>query len=194
MRPSTTAEDALGGSQRLDTTTTQRDDKCTLLHCNVRGFTTHCAELTAFLRLLPRKPFLVCLNETFLNRATQEVKLEHYIVVARRDRENGRHGGGVLVFADSAHATKVTLLATSDTAERVWLRLHTDVGPYLVCAWYRPPDAGTGPVDSFDTELAQHRPTHVGTVVLGDLNVHHRPWLKHSNGPALKVLLSLTLA
>jgi hypothetical protein len=128
-----------------------------MLHLNLRGFVSHIAEVTAVIRDMPAKPFLVCLNETFLTKAVEEVKLEGYQVLARRDRE-GQWGGGVLMFVMDAYFARVTLVGISESAERIWAIVHSDRGPYLVCCWYRPPDPGnTKSIESFETEYMQHK-------------------------------------
>ena len=76
------------------------------------------------LRLYSVLPEIVCLNATFLNRSIEDVELEGYSVVARRDRKDGRQGGGVMVFARHDVANHITLLEESQTAERVWLIIH----------------------------------------------------------------------
>ena len=58
-----------------------------MLHLNLRGYLSHIAETTAILRGMEQKPFLVTLNETFLNKAIEHVELEGYQLLARRDRE-----------------------------------------------------------------------------------------------------------
>ena len=63
-----------------------------MLHLNLRGFLSHIAEVTAVIRDMPAKPFLVCLNETFLTKAVEEVKLEGVpgFSAARPRRSMGR--------------------------------------------------------------------------------------------------------
>ena len=80
-----------------------------MLHLNLRGYLSHIAETTAILRGMEQKPFLVTLNETFLNKAIEHVELEGYQLLARRDRE-GQWGGGVLVFVLDKYAPRVTLV------------------------------------------------------------------------------------
>ena len=59
--------------------------------------------------------------------------------------------------------------------------MHSDRGPYLICCWYRPPDPGnTKSIESFETEYMQYKDRVLGTLVLGDLNVHSIRWLVHS--------------
>ena len=103
----------------------------TMLHLNMRGYLSHIAEVTALIRDLPAKPFLASLNETFLSKAVEQVKLEGYQVLARRDRE-GRWGGGVLVFVLDEYFPRVTLVDISKKAERILVIVHSDRGPFLV--------------------------------------------------------------
>ena len=126
------------------------------------------------------KPFLVCLNETFLTKAIENVELEGYQVLARRDRQ-GQWGGGILVFVLDEYFPRVTLVAESASAERIWAIVHSDQGPYLVCCWYRPPNPGNiETIESFETEYNRYKEGAVGVFVLGDLNVHSIRWLRHS--------------
>ena len=103
-----------------------------------------------------------------------------YQVLARRDRE-GQWGGGVLMFVMDAYSARVTLVGISEEAERIWAIVHSDRGPYLICCWYRPRDPGnTQSIESFETEYMQHKDGVLGTLMLGDLNVHSIRWLVHS--------------
>ena len=72
------------------------DETLTIWLLNVRGWTSAAAEVTALLRLADKKPGLLCLNETFLNRTTKNVVLEGYTLVARRDRADESGWGGVV--------------------------------------------------------------------------------------------------
>ena len=103
-----------------------------ILLLNMRGYITNIAESTAMIRDMEDKPMLVVFNETFLTRAVEEVELEGYALVARRDRR-GQWGGGVLIFVRAEVQAHVTLVEVSDVAERVWVMVHTNQGPYLVC-------------------------------------------------------------
>ena len=89
-----------------------------MLHLNLRGYLSHIAEVTALIRGMSAKLFLVTLNETFLTKAVEDVALEGYQVLARRDRA-GQWGGGVLVFVLDEYAPRVTLVEESEHAERI---------------------------------------------------------------------------
>ena len=80
-----------------------------MLHINLRGYVSHIAEVTALLRGMVNKQFLVTLNETFLTKAIENVQLEGYQVLVRRDRES-QWGGGVLVFVLDEYAPRVMLV------------------------------------------------------------------------------------
>jgi hypothetical protein len=89
---------------------------------------------------------------------------------------------GIIAFAKLDVAANVTLLHTSTEAERFWLIVHSDQGPFLVGVWYRPPCPGEiHSITTLEEEWQQLRARTVGTVILGDLNVHHRRWLRHSS-------------
>ena len=89
--------------------------------------------------------------------------------------------GGVVVFALDAIASRLTLVEKSEVCERVWLVIHSDIGPYLLGVWYRPPDPGEVASIRACEEEWQRLSLHVlGTILVGDLNVHHRSWLRHS--------------
>jgi hypothetical protein len=156
------------------------DDSFSVLHVNIRGYLSHLTMLSARLQLLQSKPQILCLNETFLNKATPFIYIEGYECIARLDRKVKR-GGGVAVFARKNIAHRVSLLAYSKEAERAWLCMHTNRGPYLLCCWYRRPNPGeVASISSFHREYEEHCKDMLGTIIVGDLNVHQRKWLRHS--------------
>ena len=152
----------------------------TLLHCNVQGFTSHKVQLLAHLQL-SNWPTFVALNETFLDQSTENLTLEGYTLVSRRDRVN-RKGGGIALFVLDSAADCVTLLEHSEEDERTWHRVHTTQGPLLLGVWYRPPAPGeVASIERLEQEWLKHSDAVLGTLLVGDLNVHHTTWLKHSS-------------
>ena len=92
----------------------------------------------------------VDVNDTFLEGSIDAIVLGGFVFVGRRKRSyNGddRSFGGVVVFANAAIASHVTRLNASEVSERLWFQLHTNSGPYLLCAWHRPPVTGAGEVE-----------------------------------------------
>ena len=103
-----------------------------------------------------------------------------YSLVARRDRDG--LGGGVAVFAIDSIADFCSLLLVSPSAERVWILTHTESGPILICCWYRRPCHGElNSIDSLGVEWHSLAGDAVGTVIIGDMNVHHTHWLRFSS-------------
>ena len=122
------------------------------------------------------------LERDFSDSSIEDVPLEGYSEVARRDRADGRKGGEVIVYALDSIASRVTMVEKSDLYERVWLIIHSDIGPYLLGVWYRPPDPGEVASIRACEEEWQRLSLHVlGTILVGDLNVHHIRWLRYSS-------------
>ena len=162
-------------------------EEFTILHSDVRGFISRVAELSARLRLMVSKPSVLCLTETRADKGLPSMRTEGYTLISRRDRDDGRLGGGVGVFALEKLAHRVTLLENSQVVERSWVIIHSDHGPYVIGCWYRPP--APGEVDSIRSskeEAQLHATNAVGCVLLGDFNIHHRKWLKFSNRNSLE--------
>ena len=154
----------------------------TISHANIRGYISHRAELEARLRAMAVPPTLVCLNETFLGRSIKSIKLSGYSSLSRLDRRTGQKGGGIAVLILDESAAYCISLGRSDTYERSWHRIHTDHGPVLLCVWYRPPRVGeVASIMAMRTELDEHAPQCIATIVVGDINVHHVRWLYFSN-------------
>lgn len=173
---------AADDSQRFDVVT----DEFVIFHVNIHSLLGKIPELDARLKLSTFKPHIVRVNETWLDKATGRIDdLSGYTMVARRDRHDGgdeRAGGGIVVFARADVERRVTLLSHPKTSERSWLLLHSDRGGFLLCVWYRPPRGGeVGSIDAFAEGDSEHSTFAIGTIVVGDLNVHQRSWLRHSS-------------
>ena len=65
------------------------------------GFVSHRATFEGEMKLLESLPALVCINDAFLDKSISNgmATLGGYNLVARRDRNDGRNGGGILCFA-----------------------------------------------------------------------------------------------
>ena len=160
-------------------------EEFTILHSNARGFISRVAELE--LRLMESKPSVLCLTETWADKGLPSLRIEGYTLISWRDRDDGRLGGGVAVFALEKLAHRVTFLENSQVAERSWVIIHSDHGPYVIGCWYRPPAPGEADsIRSFKEEAQLHATNAVGWVQLGDLNIHHRKWLKYSHRNSLE--------
>ena len=69
-------------------------------------------------------------------------------------------------------------MSDSDEYERSWHILHTDVGVFCIGLWYRPPEYNeTESIYSLAIEYNHFSLNCIGTIIVGDMNVHHKPWL-----------------
>ena len=147
---------------------------------NVRKLIRRRAELEA--RLRNAGVHILFLQETWLSDSVEEITLSGYELVGRLDRVLGpkRGYGGVAIFVRS-DVSSVALLQHSESAERTWAILHTNIGAFLIGNWYRAPDEDGSSVDSLSSELETLRQDCVGVILIGDVNVHHRRWLRFSS-------------
>jgi len=154
-----------------------------ILHINIRGWLSHSAELEARIHLLPTLPTIICINETKLDVSVADIHISGYTLVSRRDRGDCNHGGGVAVFVLDSFSAHVTFLEDSTVAERSWHLIHSSSGPILFAAWYRRPNPGEiESIQSFIEEWSRLSHTAFGTILVGDLNLHHTHWLRFSSG------------
>ncbi len=154
-----------------------------VFQCNIRGFISHRAELEGQLQLLSRAPALICLNETLLDDSVtnDQLRLGGYKLASRRDRDDGRTGGGIACFVADALAEQVVLIEHSRDHERSWHTIHSEIGPVLCGVWYRPPDPGEiSSIRACEDEWRRLSGDVVATILVGDLNLHHTRWLRHS--------------
>ena len=110
------------------------DNKITLLHVNIRGFISHSAELEVHLAMCGM-PNFVGITETWLKDSIEHISLAGYTLVSRKDRSDGRQGGGIALFALNLVAAQIVHVADSTNHERSWHVLHTDVGP-IANTWF----------------------------------------------------------
>ena len=155
---------------------------------NIRGFVSHRAELVGALEQL-ELPTFVCLNETLLpgTRAMRVIEVPGYVLVSRLDRRNDSGWGGIALFARAGYENCIVHVGDSAVAERSWHVLHTDRGPIAVAVWYRRPCSGEVlSIQSIPAELREFATDTVGTIILGDMNVHEASWLRHSDGTSVE--------
>ena len=162
----------------------------TILTVNIQRFVVNKDELFAYISSLPSLPSLICLTETWLDESVVCPSVPGYSLVARRDRDG--LGGGVAIFAKDSVVDSCSVLLRSPSAERVWILMHTETGPVLISCWYRRPCHGEiNSIVSLGEEWNSFAGQGIGTIITGDMNVHHKHWLRHSShvspeGTALK--------
>ena len=70
----------------------------------------------------------MALTETLLDESVGEVTLTGYTLVSRRERRDGRKGGGIVLFVKTDTKGSMNLLEHSDCSERSWHLVHTTHG------------------------------------------------------------------
>ena len=153
-------------------------DTLVIYSINIRCLLNNLTELSHQINRL--QPQIVLVQESWLNESIDNVSLPGYNCISRRDRAEQENRGGIICFARQDLGNLVHL-KKSDVAERSWDLLHTDTGSILICNWYRPPSSDMAHIDSFYDELQELGDSMIGCIVMGDLNIHHRRWLIHSN-------------
>ena len=129
------------------------------------------------------EPHMVALNETWLDTSVARLDIPNYQCVSLRDRPDSKVGvlnhGGVALYS-CVGSILVTPLEDSKIAERSWHITHMDLGCILFRVWYRPPGSPHSKIESLDGELARLSTGVLGTLIMGDVHIWHRSWLKHS--------------
>ena len=92
---------------------------------------------------------------------------------------SGLNHGGIALYARCG-GIFVKHLQHSAVAERSWHVIHSDVGGILLGLWYRPPGAGANDIESFEDELSRLSIDTIGALVIGDMNILQKSWLKYS--------------
>ena len=128
-------------------------------------------------------PSFVGITETWLTNLVGCISILGYSIVSRRDRCDGRQGGGIVFFARDSVASQIVHVGHSIEYERSWHILHTDIGAFCIGLWYRPPEYNEiASIHTLETEYNEFSLNCIGTIIVGDMNVHHKSWLTYSNG------------
>ena len=148
----------------------------TIFHSNICSFHANIDELSATLSAMAKKPDIIVLTETWLNKCScAGADIEGYDSFHTfRDSESGR-GGGVSVFLNSklasVHITNLSI--SSSSVETAVVTVTCNLFEFVVLAVYRP---HSGTVDSFIGDLGRiicdEALQSRKVVLLGDMNVN----------------------
>ena len=126
------------------------------------------------------QPHVICIQETWLNKSVENISFPNYQVLSRRDRSETENRGGILTLIRQ-DATNAVHIFNSVDAECSWHFLHLDVGCIAFGNWYRPPGAEDIHITSLRAEMAEMKSEVLGFILIGDINIHHRRWLRYSH-------------
>jgi hypothetical protein len=131
-------------------------------------------------QLEQHRPHIVLIQETWLDKSVEKIAVVGYTEVSRRDRKETANRGGIVTLQRSDFNGLVHI-KNCDEEERSWHFLKVGIETVLLANWYRP---GASDHDGFvrlHAEVAEYFQECSGVLMAGDLNVHHKKWLRHSN-------------
>lgn len=158
-----------GESGTHEAMTLFHSQSCIILCYNIRCMHAHLAELE--FQVAIHKPHFVLLQESWLNKSYESICIAGYTVLSRRDRSETENRGGIISLVRE-DVRDCNLLMHSAVAERSWHYLHSTLGTYAICNWYRPGAATDDHISSLADELQSIKDEVVGIVIMGDLNVY----------------------
>ena len=163
---------------------TSEIDSNNLQHLSIYSINIQCflaREAVLYHYLSIHRPSFVCIQESWLDASYQEVALPGYHMLSRRDRADNANRGGVIVFVRIDIADHAVLIHKSENSERCWHYIHLDLCIIAFANWYRPPASGCDSISELRSELSNLCEDTLGILIVGDINIHHRKWLRHSN-------------
>jgi len=146
---------------------------------NIQCLLARVQELNYQLEL--HQPHVVLIQETWLDDSTEAVKIPNYNVVSRRDRKKTANRGGILTL-QRHDFNGLVHIKDCELEERSWHFLRLGFDTILVANWYRPGATVHDGFVNLYAEMAEYWYEISGVVIAGDLNIHHKKWLRHSNG------------
>ena len=148
---------------------------------NVNGLLSKIHDVKVLLIAL--KLDILAISETHLQCRTKDEDI--YIPgykIARRDRTDGRKGGGSLIyFAEDLNAFDSSDLTSDSSLEATWIDLSLHSQRLLIGSIYRPPDCSSF-FDEFSVVMESLWRKRSNIILLGDFNVN----LLFSCDPSLK--------
>ena len=107
--------------------------KISILSVNIRCLLKNLEQLIVHLNSYA--PNILSVQETWLNKATEEVNIPGYKVVSRRDRKCGENRGGIATY-QRHDFNGLVHIADCEEDERSWHFLRLDMETFLVANWY----------------------------------------------------------
>ena len=153
------------------------DDQISIYLINIQCLLARLPELNCHLE--EYRPHIVCIQETWLDESTEDIKIPGYICCSRRDRHTGSNRGGILTLRRSDFNALVHV-SNAEREERSWHFLKVGVDTILLGNWYRPGASSFDGFSSLYDELGKFFNQVSGIILVGDLNIHHQRWLKFS--------------
>ena len=139
-----------------------------------------CNKKDRFLNLVDStKPDIIIATETWL---TSSIQSSEYFgaqyEVHRRDRHDGRQGGGVLIAVNSNYTSCREEVLESSPSETIWVKISSpNCKSIYVAACYRPEHSDTATLDALDSSLEKICGKDNNIILLGgDFNLPGWDW------------------
>ncbi len=132
------------------------------------------------IRILLEKSHLdfLFLTETFLNESINDAELAipgyHFIRSHRRNREDKKRGGGVLLYYGEDYVIHNCVMTCSNLLESIWVTVSLPKArPIELCGFHRPPGASYDlSIDEMHSQLSTRNISPaVDLLLLGDCNI-----------------------
>ena len=157
----------------------QRRQPFNILNCNIRCFLHKKNELQIIVEA--NDIHLIMIQESWLDQSIENVVLPNYITIGRRDRSSDPNRGGVISFVRN-DVKNIIFMNNSENAERIWMLVYRDSGSIAFCNWYLPPSDDIDAIETLQQEIDDMSQYADFIAIIGDLNIHHAIWLRHSRG------------
>jgi len=131
-------------------------------------------------QLALHRPHVVLIQETWLDDSTECLDVPSYKTVSRRDRKTTANRGGILTLQREDFNGLVHIKNCVEE-ERSWHFLTLGVETILLANWYRPGATVHDGFANLYAEVGEHFQEMSGILIAGDLNIHHKRWLRYSN-------------
>jgi len=149
-----------------------------ILSINIRCLLANLVELNRQLEL--HQPHVVLIQETWLNSSVEHVDVSGYVQVSRRDRKETDNRGGILTL-QRRDFNALVHIANCPDEERSWHFMQLGVETILVGNWYRPGATIHDKFAKLHDKISQYYKDISGVFIAGDLNIHHKKWLRFSS-------------
>jgi hypothetical protein len=116
---------------------------------------------------------IILLTETWLNSSIADgnVVLTSYKHPYRKDRDDGRLEGGVIIYVKESIPSKRRINLEIPNLERIWVELIVNKSNILFGLFYRPPDSNPGMWDLINLSIENALNSGVDNIVIsGDFN------------------------
>ena len=122
----------------------------------------------------------------WLDASMDQIKFFGYKDISRRNRRKGKEREGIanrdgILTLQREDFGGLIHICNNTKDERSWHYLRLGMETILFANWYRSPSIEHDGFQSLYVEISQYFYEVSGILIMGDLNVHHKKWLRFFN-------------